>query len=54
MEKDKVLKAAIDLLQNLNESEIDNISIDVNNYDDGTSDLSVSVTFPSKGDTPER
>lgn len=54
MKNEILLKQAIELLKEVNPDEIETIQINNTKYDDGSIGFSVELTYPAKGDTPER
>lgn len=49
-----MLEKAIELLQKIDPNELEIVQIDNTKYDDGSIGFNVSVTYPAKGDKPER
>lgn len=54
MKNEILLKQAIELLKEVNPDEIETIQINNAKYDDDSIGFSVELTYPAKGDTPER
>lgn len=57
MDKQKILNQAIDLLQGLDLSDADGVTVNTFTYDDGSTSIEVGVSYPApdeEADTAER
>lgn len=49
LSKEKIKQTALELLRDVDVKETESIDIDATDYDDGSSSLTISVTYPEKG-----